>query len=81
MMNSRKIVLVHKNKDVFIKAVNGVDGKIEYTEDKNEAKEYVTPWAARVELEFLKFHFKETDGKMLRQMTIGGVQPWVWPST
>ena len=47
-----------KNKDEFLKSIDTRNGKIEYTNDKSQAKRYSYMWFSDTDIEFIKFHFK-----------------------
>lgn len=47
-----------KNKDEFLKSIDTRNGKIEYTNDKRQAKVYSDMWFSDTEIDFIKFHFK-----------------------
>ena len=47
-----------KNKDEFLKSIDTRNGKIEYTNDKSQAKVYTDKWFSDTEIDFIKFHFK-----------------------
>jgi hypothetical protein len=43
------VVLKHKDKDIYVKSVNWVDGKVEFTKKPDEAKKYSNDWFAMAE--------------------------------
>ena len=47
-----------KNKDEYLKSIDTKNGKIEYTNDKSQAKVYTDTWFSDTEIDFIKFHFK-----------------------
>lgn len=50
-----------KNKDEFLKSIDTRNGKIEYTNDKSQAKVYTDTWFSDTEIDFIKFHFKDDE--------------------
>lgn len=48
-----------KNKDEYLKSIDTKNGKIEYTNDKSQAKVYSDTWFSDTEIDFIKFHFKD----------------------
>ena len=48
-----------KNKDEYLKSIDTKNGKIEYTNDKSQAKVYSDMWFSDTEIDFIKFHFKD----------------------
>lgn len=50
-----------KNKDEFLKSIDTRNGKIEYTNDKSQAKVYTDKWFSDTEIDFIKFHFKDDE--------------------
>ena len=48
-----------KNKDEYLKSIDTKNGKIEYTNDKRQAKVYSDMWFSDTEIDFIKFHFKD----------------------
>lgn len=43
------VVLKHQDKNVYVKSVNWVDGKVEFTNKADEAKKYANDWFAMAE--------------------------------
>ena len=43
------VVLKHQDKDIYVKSVSWVDGKVEFTKKPNEAKQYSNDWFATAE--------------------------------
>ena len=50
-----------KNKDEFLKSIDTRNGKIEYTNDKSQAKVYTDTWFSDTEIDFIKFHFMDDE--------------------
>lgn len=48
-----------RNKDEYLKSIDTKNGKIEYTNDKSQAKVYSDTWFSDTEIDFIKFHFKD----------------------
>ena len=48
-----------RNKDEYLKSIDTKNGKIEYTNDKSQAKIYSDMWFSDTEIDFIKFHFKD----------------------
>ena len=48
-----------KNKDEYLKSIDTRNGKIEYTNDKSQAKVYSDMWFSDTDIDFIKFHFKD----------------------
>lgn len=57
--------LKHSEKELFLKAVDNENDKLEFTENVDEAKYYENDWFANAELQFLKFHFPDYKEKYL----------------
>lgn len=47
-----------RNKDEYLKSIDTRNGKIEYTNDKSQAKTYSYMWFSDTDIAFIKFHFK-----------------------
>jgi hypothetical protein len=43
------VVLKHQDKDIYVKSVSWVDGKVEFTKKPDEAKKYSNDWFAMAE--------------------------------
>ena len=43
------VVLKHQDKNIYVKSVNWVDGKVEFTNKADEAKKYANDWFAMAE--------------------------------
>ena len=52
------VLIKVRNKDEFLKSIDTRNGKIEYTNDKSQAKVYTDMWFSDTEIDFIKFHFK-----------------------
>ena len=52
------VLIKVRNKDEFLKSIDTRNGKIEYTNDKSQAKRYSYMWFSDTDIEFIKFHFK-----------------------
>ena len=50
-----------RNKDEYLKSIDTRNGKIEYTNDKSQAKVYTDTWFSDTETDFIKFHFKDDE--------------------
>ena len=50
-----------RNKDEYLKSIDTRNGKIEYTNDKSQAKVYTDTWFSDTEIDFIKFHFKDDE--------------------
>ena len=48
-----------RNKDEYLKSIDTRNGKIEYTNDKRQAKVYSDMWFSDTDIDFIKFHFKD----------------------
>ena len=48
-----------RNKDEYLKSIDTKNGKIEYTNDKRQAKVYSDMWFSDTDIDFIKFHFKD----------------------
>lgn len=48
-----------RNKNEYLKSIDTRNGKIEYTNDKSQAKVYSDMWFLDTEIDFIKFHFKD----------------------
>lgn len=47
-----------RNKDEYLKSIDTKNGKIEYTNDKSQAKRYSDMWFSDTDIDFIKFNFK-----------------------
>ena len=50
------VLLKHKDKNTFVKAVSWVDGKVTFTDKASEAKRYNNDWFAKAEKEQLQHY-------------------------
>ena len=48
-----------RNKNEYLKSIDTRNEKIEYTNDKSQAKTYPNMWFSDTEIDFIKFHFKD----------------------
>jgi hypothetical protein len=63
--------LKHSEKELFLKKIDNVNDKLEFTDDVHEAKCYDNDWFANAELQFLKFHFPDYEKEYLSHLI-----PW-----
>lgn len=58
------IALGNTDKPLFVKFVDKINPRIDYTDDISEALPYNDTWIAQQELDFLNFHFKAERPKL-----------------
>lgn len=65
------VVLKHHDKEKYVKSVSWVDGKVEFTDELNEAKLYQNDWFATAEKDQLNHYAAMTyeDGGLAEDYT------------
>jgi hypothetical protein len=63
--------LKHSEKQLYLKAIDKQNDKLEFTENVAEAKPYDNDWFAKAELEFIQFHYPDYKEEYLDHLV-----PW-----